>query len=230
MCGRFALYADKTMLELFLGISLFPGFSARYNLAPSQSCLFIKGGTGRNLSPSYLSWGLIPAWAKDKSMAGKMINARAETITEKPSFKSAFNKRRGIIPANGFYEWKTTGKSKTPFFISPKDQSLLGFGGIWESNTHLGEETTETFSIITTAANQDMNELHERMPLIIPRGSWKTWLNHEGGNSADIAALLQPAPSGFLQLKEVRTLVNKVANDSPECLLPPARDLFSDLD
>lgn len=230
MCGRFALYADKTMLELFLGIRLFPGFSARYNLAPSQSCLFIKGETEWNLSPSNLSWGLIPAWAKDKSMAEKMINARAETITEKPSFKSAFNKRRGIIPANGFYEWKTIGKSKKPFFISPKDQSLLCFGGIWESNTHLGEQTIETFSIITTAANQDMNELHERMPLIIPRESWKTWLNNEKGHSADIAALLQPAPSGFLQLKEVRTLVNKVTNDSPDCLLPPARDLFSYLD
>ena len=227
MCGRFALYADKTVLELFFGISIFPVFAARYNLAPSQSCLFIKGEPRGNLSPSYLSWGLIPAWAKDKSMAGKMINARAETITEKPSFKSAFNKRRGIIPANGFYEWKTTGKSKNPFFISPKDQSLLGFGGIWESNTHLG---LETFSIITTAANQDMNDLHERMPLILPQESWKAWLNHEEGNATDILKLLQPAPSGFLQLKEVGTLVNKVSNDSPECLLPPARDLFSDLD
>lgn len=227
MCGRFALYADKTVLELFFGISIFPVFAARYNLAPSQSCLFIKGEPSGNLSPSNLSWGLIPDWAKDKSMAGKMINARAETITEKPSFKSAFNKRRGIIPANGFYEWKATGKSKKPFFISPKDQSLLGFGGIWESNTHLG---VETFSIITIAANQDMNDLHERMPLILPQESWKAWLNHEGGNAGNVSALLKPPPSGLLQLKEVGTLVNKVANDSPECLLPPARDLFSDLD
>ena len=227
MCGRFALYADKTVLELFFGISIFPVFAARYNLAPCQSCLFIKSGIGGILSPSYLSWGLIPDWAKDKSMAGKMINARAETITEKPSFKSAFNKRRGIIPANGFYEWKATGKSKKPFFISPKDKSLLGFGGIWESNTHFG---LETFSIITTAANQDMNDLHERMPLILPQESWKGWLNHEEGNAGNISALLKPPTTGLLQLKEVGTLVNKVANDSPECLLPPARDLFSGLD
>jgi len=229
MCGRFALYADKTALELFLGISLFPDFSARYNLAPSQSCLFIKGEKGGNLNPSYLSWGLIPGWAKDKTMAGKMINARAETITEKPSFKSAFNKRRGIIPANGFYEWKTTGKSKKPFFISSKDYGLLGFGGIWESNTHLGAQTLETFSIITTAANQDMGELHERMPLILPKESWQTWLDHEG-DTEKLGALLKPAPSGLLQLKEVGTMVNKVAHDSPECLSPPTRDLFSQLD
>ena len=227
MCGRFALYADKTVLELFFGISIFPVFAARYNLAPSQSCLFIKSGIGRILSPSYLSWGLIPDWAKDKSMAGKMINARAETITEKPSFKSAFNKRRGIIPANGFYEWKATGKSKIPFFISSKDQDLLGLAGIWESNTHLG---VETFSIITTAANQDMKDLHERMPLILPQESWKSWLNHEESNAGTVSSLLTPPPSCLLQLKEVRTLVNKVTNDSPECLLPPARDLFSGLD
>ena len=230
MCGRFALYADKTALELFLGISLFPNFSARYNLAPSQSCLFIKGEKGGILNPSHLSWGLIPSWAKDKTMAGKMINARAETITEKPSFKSAFNKRRGIIPANGFYEWKTTGKSKKPFFISSKDHGLLGFGGIWESNTHLGTQTLETFSIITTTSNQDMNELHERMPLILTKESWQTWLNHEEGDTKKLSALLNPAPNGLLQLKEVGTFVNKVTNDSPDCLSPPARDLFSPLD
>lgn len=230
MCGRFALYADKTALELFLGISLFGDFSARYNLAPSQSCLFIKGEMGGNPRTARLSWGLIPAWAKDKSMAGKMINARAETITEKPSFKSAFNKRRGIIPANGFYEWKTTGKSKKPFFISPKDQGLLGFGGIWESNSHLGAEAVETFSIITTAANQDMNDLHERMPLILPRESWKTWLDHEEVDAEKLGALLKPAQPGLLNLKEVGIMVNKVSHDSSECLSAPARDLFSHLD
>ncbi len=230
MCGRFALYADKSVLESFFGISVFAGFSRRYNLAPSQSCLFIKGEKGGNSVPSYLSWGMIPSWARDETIAGKLINARAETINEKPSFKSAFSKRRGIIPANGFYEWKTTGKSKKPFFISPIDQSLLGFGGIWESNSHLGADIVETFSIITTAANQDMENLHERMPLILPRESWKSWLDPEENNTTKMLDLLNPHPAGLLQLKEVGTLVNKVANDSPECLSPPERDLFSSLD
>ena len=230
MCGRFALYSDKSQLELFLGIRVTLDIPVRYNIAPTQSCLFLKAEEKGRLNPSILNWGLIPSWASDKSMAGKMINARAESISEKPSFKSAIRKRRGIIPANGFYEWMKIGKSKHPYFISAKDRPLLGFAGIWERNQNIGTTSMETFSIITTEANEDMNKIHDRMPLILPRGDWEKWLNHELDFDAEISPMLTPPASGLVKTMEVGTFVNKVGNDSSNCLAPPQADLFSNLD
>ncbi len=229
MCGRFALYTEKTRLEQFLGLCSLTDFLPRFNIAPTQKTLFARMNTSGNFSLDHLFWGLLPAWAKDKSLAGKMINARSETISEKPSFKQAFIKRRGLVPANGFFEWKTIGKSKSPFFISSSEHPLIAFAAVWESNTQIQTQPIDTFSILTTEANSDMEPIHHRMPVILLKESWGIWLNHNLKETDQLLELLKPIPSGYLQLREVNAWVNKVSNDSPECLNAPIKDLFSNL-
>jgi len=227
MCGRFALYTEKTRLEQFLGLCSLTDFLPRFNIAPTQKTLFARMNTSGNFSLDHLFWGLLPAWAKDKSLAGKMINARSETISEKPSFKQAFIKRRGLVPANGFFEWKTIGKSKSPFFISSSEHPLIAFAAIWESNQQIQSQPVDTFSIITTEANSDMNKIHDRMPVILPKECWEVWLNHDLKDQDQLLKLLKPSAVGYLQIREVDILVNKVANDSPECLKAPVKNKSS---
>ena len=174
MCGRFALQSiPKQVLDEFIIIP--PPVLPRYNIAPTQKAPVVLVGHDGQPVMDELRWGLIPSWAKDVSAGVRAINARAETIAEKPTFRDAFRKRRCLVPASGFYEWRRDGKTKTPYYFTSRKDPIV-FAGLWEQWTD-GAETIHSFTIITTEANGLMAPIHDRMPVILQRGDWWTWLD-----------------------------------------------------
>src|ERR1051325_2511720 len=202
MCGRFTLHSrDRIELKGFTALDL--PFEARYNIAPSQKVLAIadfgKGAEGR-----MLTWGLIPSWSSDGK--GGFINARAETLDEKPSFSESFRLRRCLIPADGFFEWKRTGREKAPFYIYAADETPLMFAGIWDMWRNRGEQLTSC-AIITTPSNEMITELHDRMPAILPSEIQETWLDRRT-NRAELLRMLTPYPASRMKTHPVSRSVN----------------------
>lgn len=208
MCGRFTVScSEDIILKKFKADGPFD-FRPRFNLAPSQLAYVIKSFPAAKIET--LKWGLIPSWAKDPSIAFKTINARAEGIESKPSFRSAFKKRRCLVIADGFYEWKATGaKTKTPYYIFLKHHEPFAFAGLWEG---------ETFTIITTEANDKIKALHDRMPVILDEKNYSIWTSENSDLENEIKPLLKPMKSENFDYYRVSTFVNKPANDSKECL------------
>ncbi len=165
-----------------------------------------------------MKWGLVPHWAKDPSMGSRMINARAETVAEKPSFRDAFKSKRCLIPCNGFYEWVTGEDGKTPHFIHMKGGELFAFAGIWSEWTR-GETPLQTYSIITTEANEYINPLHHRMPVILNPDQYLEWTD-KTATKTDLLAMLSPLKEDILEYHPVSKLVNSPKNDSEECAFP----------
>jgi putative SOS response-associated peptidase YedK len=163
-------------------------------------------------------WGLIPSWAKDEKMGARMINARGETVAEKPSFRSAVKTRRCLIPADGFYEWVRTGEGKQPHFIHFADARPFAFAGLWERWTKGGGEPLDTCTIITTSPNELIEDLHDRMPVILPADRYTEWLEPSPLNPDRLQELLVPHPAEGMEAYPVSTFVNKPANDGPECI------------
>lgn len=201
------------------------GLSERYNVAPSQVAPVVRmtkdGGRGLFM----LRWGLIPSWAKDTKFGYKTINARAETVATQPAFRSAFKKRRCLVPVSGFYEWKTVPGSKTkqPYYISAADEEPLVFAGLWEWWRDPADESAEpieSFTIITTTPNELMGEIHNRMPVILSREDFGLWLDDANEGDEAVRGLLRTYPSELMMARKVSTLVNSPKNDSPECAQP----------
>lgn len=219
MCGRFTLTADLEQLEerfSFHAAEL--SFKPRYNIAPSQQVLTVIGAEEHRAG--WLRWGLIPSWAKDPSMGDRMINARAETVAEKPSFRRALQKRRCLILADGFYEWRKEGKKKTPIYIALKTHESFGFAGLWETWKSSAEEVIHSCTIITTTPNVLMEPIHNRMPVILPRDAEAQWLNRSIEDPAQLLPLLVPYPANAMEAYEVSLAVNSPRNDSPACIEP----------
>lgn len=219
MCGRFALATEKHILEMLYQLEIRPDFDLlpRYNIAPSQkvvACRFAAEKKKRELVT--LKWGLIPFWADDPAIGSRMINARSETISSKPSFRDAFRKRRALIPACGFYEWKKEQDGKQPYYICRQDGRPFSLAGLWE-RWEKGEESLESCTIITTEANTLIAPLHERMPVIIPPEHYSHWLDPQSGPDA-LQELLQPSPPEELIYYPVSRLVNSPANEGPELI------------
>ena len=212
MCGRFSLSANEA--ELNLRFELEGGeapYVPRYNGAPTQMLAVITGEKPHRLS--YHRWGLIPPWAKDISIGNKMINARAETITEKASFRTPLFSKRCLVPADGFYEWQQdTGKQ--PYRIFVKSSALFAMAGLWERWKSPAGEVVESFNIITTEANEFMKPIHNRMPVILKREDEKTWLGSK--DSAEILKLLRPYPAEDMDAYPVSKLVNSTRNEGKE--------------
>lgn len=215
MCGRYSFSTNKAKLETVLDAELdIEGeeLLENYNIAPTQKAYVIS-----NEAPGALQlfqWGLIPAWSKDPKMGGKLINARAETVLEKPSFRNAIRQRRCLVIGDSFYEWKKEGKEKTPFRILRPHDELLVMGGIWESWRGEGK-LIHSFSIITTGPNAEMMPIHDRMPLLLPDvASRRMWL--EARNPAALEGMLQVQADGLLEMYEVSSLVNSVRNNGEE--------------
>ena len=230
MCGRFVLSLTPNQVKLFFDLFEVPeDFSPRYNIAPTQRVLMVSAENLR--AARWAKWGLVPSWAKDPKIGSRMINARAETIAEKPSFRAAFRRRRCLILADGFYEWKKHGKGKTPMFIRRRDQEPFVFAGLWESwrpraeNAQDEEEerTITSCTIITTSPNELLAPIHNRMPVILPKAAYSLWLADEPPKE-DLLELLEPAPAEELEAFAVSTLVNSVANDLPGCITPAEDD------
>lgn len=220
MCGRFGLDIRPGAMRESFGVVSPPTLAPRYNVAPSQdaACVMLHPETCERVS-RMLRFGLIPHWAKDKKIGYKLINARAETVAEKPAFRAAFAKRRLIVPASFFYEWRKA-NGKQPWLFAMKDDAPMGLAGLWERfNDPDSGETIFSFSIITVPANDLVGKVHERMPAILAPRDYGVWLGEDNG-SADVLCLLRPYPPEAMQSRPVSTLVNSPRNDGPELLGP----------
>lgn len=221
MCGRFTLTVNPAELEDVFGSYEFPTqFAPRYNIAPSQPVLAIPNDA-KNKADFFL-WGLIPSWAKDPAIGNKLINARGETIAEKPSFRGGFKYKRCLILTDGFYEWKAAGgaKSKTPYYIHMKDSKPFAFAGLWDVWNSPEGDALRTCTIITTEPNELMSALHNRMPVIIDPKDYELWLDPAPQTPEKLMHLIRPFPAAAMSAHPVSTMVNRPGNDRPECVLP----------
>lgn len=221
MCGRFTLTVDPAELQDTFSNYTFPSrFAPRFNIAPSQPVLAIPND-GTNTADFFI-WGLIPMWAKDPSIGNRLINARGETIAEKPSFRGSFKHKRCLILADGFYEWKASPvkKTKTPYFIHMKDRSPFAFAGLWDAWESPDGSSIRTCTIITTEPNELMATLHNRMPVILHPRDHAKWLDASHQTPENLLTLIKPYPADAMSAHPVSTLVNKPENDSPELVVP----------
>lgn len=219
MCGRFSIATPgPRLVEAFAVVrdgALFDDLAPRYNVAPSQHIPAIRLDAGERAA-CLLRWGLIPSWAQDEKLGYKMINARAETVAEKPAFRAAFKRRRCLIPATGFYEWRQA-NGKQPYNVRRRDGAPFALAGLWEHWAHAGQ-AIESCTIIVTDANDLMRAIHDRMPVIITPKDYDLWLNPEVGDGERLLPLLIPYPGEDLELYPVSRLVNSPKNDRPELL------------
>jgi putative SOS response-associated peptidase YedK len=211
MCGRFQLSVKGKHISERFNVEVFhEKYSPSYNCAPSQNLAVITNREPERLS--FFKWGLVPFWAKDPKTGFKLINARAESLSDKASFKTAFSKRRCLIPANGFYEWKKTGKQKTPYRIFLKTEEIFAMAGIWETWKDAGNNDLNTFSIITTPPNALMKNIHHRMPAILSKNDERAWLFE---NDTDyLKTLLTPFDTDKMKAYTVSNKVNSPANNN----------------
>jgi putative SOS response-associated peptidase YedK len=218
MCGRYSITTNVEALRRLFGFKGGPDLLPRFNLAPSQPAPVIRLSTAGARELALLKWGLIPAWAKDPAIGNRMINARAETLAEKPSFRAALKDRRCLVLADGFYEWQKQGSSKQPYFIKLADGSPFAMAGLWEHWSDRGSgEIIESFTIVTTAANEALQAIHERMPAILSPEAQEIWLAAK--SMAAVQPLLKPF-AGRMSTYPVTSFVNNPKNDSAACLSP----------
>lgn len=223
MCGRFTLAVDTADLQAAFPETSFPAQTApRYNIAPTQPVLLIPNTPAQKAD--FALWGLIPGWSKDPSIASRLINARAETLAEKPSFRGSLKYKRCLIPANGFYEWKTIPGSKTkiPHYIRLESGQPFAFAGLWDEWHSPDGSLIKTCTIITTEPNELMSTLHNRMPVILNPAEYHLWLDPAPRRAEDLTPLLRPYPSEAMRAYPVSTQVNSPINDRPELVVPLA--------
>jgi putative SOS response-associated peptidase YedK len=222
MCGRFAFHLTYTEL---IGIFKLVGcieFTPRYNVAPTQQVVvIIAAEKPAGLMGVGMKWGLIPSWSKDTKMAGAMINARGETVAEKPAFRAAFKRRRCIIPVSGFYEWqKLDAKNKQPYYMTPAQEKVFRFAGLWEQWTSPEGEVIQSCTIITTTSNHKLEFLHDRMPVILDEEGMEVWLDHGIEDPKVLQSLIVPADEKSIQQQPVAPLVNSVKNEGATLIAP----------
>ena len=221
MCGRYTLHTSlQTIADLFEFEDRLD-VAPRYNVAPSQAVLIVRENEAHKREPLFAKWGLVPFWAKDPKIGYKMINARGEDLRQRPAYRAAFKRRRCLIAADGFYEWKKLGqKQKQPYYICMKDRAPFGFAGLYEHWMSAQGDEILSCTIITTSPNDLVKEAHDRMPVILPKQHFGAWLDSSLEDTKDLDALLKPCEPGILQMYPVTTTVNSPRNDVPECILP----------
>ncbi len=221
MCGRYRLTRHREIVEEHFGVEIEGEFAPRYNIAPTQLVATVRQ---RPESPersfAWMKWGLIPYWAKDASMGVRTINARAETAAELPAFREALRKRRCLVPADGFYEWQKIGKSKQPLCFTMSDESVFGFAGLWERWKDAEGKWLETCSILTTTPNRLLEDVHDRMPVILRPEDYELWLDPGEQRPESLRELLKPFDSSRMKRYPVSTRVNNVKFDDPDCAAP----------
>jgi len=221
MCGRFTLTVDPAELEERFGNYTFPKkFAPRFNIAPTQPVLAIPNND--KFKADFFVWGLIPMWAKDPSIGSRLINARGETVAEKPSFRGSLKYKRCLILADGFYEWKAQPgrKSKTPFLIHMKNRKPFAIAGLWDTWNSPDGSTIKSCTLITTEPNELMAMIHDRMPVILHPRDYAKWLDPSPQTPDQLLPMIKPFPADVMDAYPVSTLVNKASNDMPELVVP----------
>ncbi|MCR4442282.1 MAG: SOS response-associated peptidase [Peptococcaceae bacterium] len=219
MCGRFTTTIDREQIERYFKIARVDGeYAPLYNAAPAQNIPVVLEDGARRLA--FYRWGLVPSWAKDPAVGNRLINARAETLLEKPSFRRSFLQRRCLVPADGFFEWKKEGANKTPYRIIMKDGSPFGMAGLWEVWSPPGQEPLYTCAIITTGANSLLRGIHERMPVILTPENYDLWLDPAVQSPVLLNRLLAPYPAELMDFYAVSPLVNSPLYNTPEAIKP----------
>jgi putative SOS response-associated peptidase YedK len=226
MCGRTTLIAEARAVAGMFDLAVVPELFPRYNIAPTQPLLAVRLVDGQRAAVN-LRWGLIPSWSKDVAGTG-LINARSETVAEKPAFRTAFRKRRCLVPADGFYEWQPQPSGKQPFLFRRPDHGLFAVAGLWETWVNPEGRSFETCALLTTTANAGVRPVHERMPVLIDDADFERWLD-PAAPAADLLALLRPAADDALTATPVQRFINNARNEGPRCVEPLPGSLFDPL-
>jgi len=220
MCGRFAFYSPHEAVVRLFGVAASPEVEPRWNIAPTQHVATVREAGGPR-SLAMLHWGLVPSWAKERSIGARMINARAETLAEKPSFRSAFQRRRCLVLADGWYEWQRAGAVKQPWYMSFDDGQPFGMAGLWERwRDPASGEPLESCCIVTTAPAPAVAHVHDRMPVIVPAAAYTEWLDPRNGDTDRLARLLGPCGLPGLAARPVSRRVNDARNQGADLVEP----------
>jgi putative SOS response-associated peptidase YedK len=218
MCGRYTLLTSPEVLQEQFGLVELPALSPRYNIAPTQQVAAVRRAAGKEDRELVLfRWGLVPSWATDLSIGNRLLNARAETVAEKPSFRSALRSRRCLILADGFFEWQHLQGKKQPYYFRLRDGKPFAIAGLWE-RWSVGSEAIESCTLITTEANALVRNVHDRMPVILPGGAYEAWLEPAPARPGQFQPLLRPYPAEEMVAYPVSMRVNSPRNDDAECV------------
>jgi len=220
MCGRYVITSPADAIRALFGYDERPDFPPRYNVAPTQPIPIVRMDNGRR-SFALVRWGLIPAWVKDPKTFSLLVNARGEFVLDKPSFRNAMRRRRCLVPADGFYEWRD-GMPRRPYFVRPKSGGPIAFAGLWETWTGPNGEAVDTAAIVTTRANRLLAPIHDRMPVIVAPEAFDFWLDCAKVDATTAAALIAPAPEDALECYEVSPTINRAVNDDARLIEPAA--------
>lgn len=219
MCGRYAFYSPAEAVRRTFALDDLPELEPRYNIAPTQSVPAIRAGEGGGRTLAMLHWGLVPKWAKERAVGNRMINARAETIAEKPAYRDAFRKRRCLVAADGWYEWQSAPGGKKPWFIRLRDGGPIGFAGLWERWKDPADGSLlESCTIVTTDASASIRKIHDRMPVVLPEREWDRWLDPAYSDAGMLAPDLRPYDPKALIFWPVSRLVNAPKNQGPKLI------------
>ena len=219
MCGRYAITSAPEAIRRLFGYDEQPNFPPRYNVAPTQPVPIVRMAEGRRQF-ALVRWGLIPAWVKDPRGFSLLINARGESLDDKPAFRAALRYRRCLFPADGFYDWGREGERARPYYVRLKAGGPMALAGLWENWMGPNGEEMETAAIVTTRANRMLTTIHPRMPVIVPPEAFDLWLDTRRVDATTAAALIAPAPEEMLEMHEVSSAVNSAANDRPDLIAP----------
>jgi putative SOS response-associated peptidase YedK len=221
MCGRFAFYSPHEAVVRLFGLDTAPEIEPRYNIAPTRFIPVVRHDEAAVRQLALLYWGLVPSWAKEKSIGARMINARAETVSEKPAFRSAFKRRRCLVLADGYYEWQARPHGKQPYFIRMRKAEAFAMAGVWESwSEGEGNKPLESCAIVTTGPNAELGRIHDRMPVILPPAQYDFWLDRTNNDTAALTRLLVAYPQDAMEAVPVSKRVNDARNEGPELLNP----------
>ena len=221
MCGRFAFYSPHEAVTRLFGVADAPEVEPRYNIAPTQFIAAVREDDGRRRGLGLLHWGLVPSWSKDRAIGARMINARGETLREKPSFRSAYRRRRCLVLADGYYEWQRSAAVKQPFFIALASGAPFGMAGLWESwRDPAGGESLESCCIVTTTPAAAVAHVHDRMPVIVEPDDYAEWLDPANQSVERLDRLLVPSPNPGLNARPVSRRVNDARNQGADLVAP----------
>ncbi len=223
MCGRYAITSPPEAVRAFAGYMSHPNFPPRYNIAPTQPVPIVRMRDGQR-EFALVRWGLVPSWAKEVAPSNPLINARSETVYEKPSFRTAIRRRRCLFPADGFYEWYRGGKKREAYYVRRRAGGLYAMAGIWEHWQGPDGSELESAAILTTDANGTLRPIHHRMPVIVEPEDFDVWLGTHESEAEALRPMLGPAPDDLLETVRIGDRVNKVANDDPSVQEPLAEE------